>query len=130
MRLGATVYIQNTAEAVERYMKAFGLTLGYNERFPDGSYMHAALLKDGEEIFCVSESRNDTYVEMMLRSTLKENRPVMSYGLDFASADEVKTAFAALAADGNVMLPVGSLPWSACCAEVIDKYGVYWYLTV
>ena len=130
MKLGATVYIHNTIEAVPVYLEAFGLTLGYNEKFPDGSYMHAALNKDGEEIFCVSESRNDAYVEMMLRSSLKENRPVMSYGLNFQSGDEVKKAFAILKQGGTVMMPVGTLPWSACCAEVVDKYGVYWYLTV
>ncbi|MBE0601392.1 MAG: VOC family protein [Firmicutes bacterium] len=130
MKLGATVYIQNTMEAVERYCKAFGLTLGYSETFPDGSYMHATLEKDGQEIFCVSESRNDAFVAMMRRSSLKESRPVMSYGIDFASADEVVKAFDELSKDGTVLLPLGSLPWSACCAEVVDKYGVYWYLTV
>lgn len=130
MKLGATVYIQNTVEAVERYQKAFGLTLGYNEKFPDRTYMHAALMKDGEEIFCVSESRNDALVKMMRSSSLKENRPVMSYGLDFETADEVKRAFEELALDGTVVMPICALPWSACAAEVVDKYGVYWYLTV
>ncbi|WP_313133794.1 hypothetical protein [Anaerocolumna sp.] len=23
---------------------------------------------------------------------------------------------------GKVLLPLGSVPWSSCCAEVIDKY--------
>ena len=130
MKLGATVYIQNTPEAVPFYMEAFGLTLGYSEKYPDGTYMHAALMKDGDEIFCVSESRNDAFVRMMLKSSLKESRPTMSYGLNFASDAEVKHAYALLCKEGSVLLPIGTLPWSACCAEVVDQYGVYWYITV
>jgi uncharacterized glyoxalase superfamily protein PhnB len=130
MKLGATLYIKNTIEAVELYMKAFEMTLGYHEKFPDGSFMHAALLRDGQEIFAVSESQNDTFVNVMLTSSLKESRPTMSYGLNFDSEDEVKRAYAMLAKDGTVLLPLGTLPWSSCCAEVVDKYGVYWYITV
>lgn len=37
MNLGATLYIKNTIEAVEFYKEAFGMTLGYNEKFPDGT---------------------------------------------------------------------------------------------
>lgn len=130
MRLGATLYIQNTLEAVPFYCDAFGLELGYHETFPDGSYMHAVLAKDGEEIFCVSESKNDAFVQTMLRSSLKDSRPTMSYGLNFAGEAEVRHAYDLLAKEGTVMFPIGSMPWSACCAEVVDKYGVYWYLTV
>lgn len=130
MKLGATLYIKDTIEAVEFYKEAFGLTLGYNEKFPDGTYMHAVLLRDGEEVFAVSESKNDDFVNVMLASSLKESRPTMSYSLTFASEDEVKKAYSMLTSGGNVLLPIGSLPWSSCCAEVVDKYGVYWYITV
>lgn len=49
-------------------------------------------------------------------SSLKESRPTMSYGLNFNSEDEVKNAYEMLVKDGTVLLPLGSLPWSACCA--------------
>ena len=130
MRLGATVYIRNSQEAVPFYCEAFGLKLGYHETFPDGTYMHAALMKDGDEIFCVSESQNDAFVQTMLRSSLKGSRPTMSYGLNFQSEAEVRHAYGMLCQGGTVMLPVGALPWSACCAEVVDRYGVYWYIAV
>lgn len=106
------------------------MTLGYHEKFPDGTYMHAALLKDGEEIFAVSESANDAFVENMLKSDLKQLRPTMSYGIDFSTENEVKKAYEILAEDGTVLRPLGQLPWSACCADVVDKFGVYWYITV
>ncbi|MCE5343564.1 MAG: VOC family protein [Eubacteriales bacterium] len=130
MRLGATLYIRNTIEAVALYQEAFGLTLEYHEKFTDGTFMHAALCRDGQEVFSVSESRNDTLVEMMLQSSLKDARPTMSYGIEMESAEEVEKAFDLLKVGGNVMMPLGTLPWSACCAEVIDRYGVYWYITV
>jgi PhnB protein len=130
MKLGATLYIKNTVEAVEFYKEAFGMTLGYHERFPDGTFMHAVLLKDGQEKFAVSESQNDAFVSVMLSSSLKESRPTMSYGINFDNEDEVRKAYSMLAEGGKVLLPLGSLPWSSCCADVIDKYGVYWYITV
>ena len=41
MNLGATLYIKNTIEAVAFYKEAFGMTLGYNEKCTDGTYLHA-----------------------------------------------------------------------------------------
>ncbi len=130
MKLGATLYIHNTPEAVDFYREAFGLTLGYHELFPDGTYLHAALCRDGEEVFAVSESQNRPLVEMMLASSVKEARPTMSYGLVLDCEADVRKAFKVLKQDGTVMMPLGTLPWSACCAEVVDRYGVYWYVTV
>lgn len=130
MKLGATLYIENTIEAVEFYTAAFGVTLGYHEKFPDGTFLHAELHRDGHEIFAVSESRNNNFVDIMLASSLEGSRPTMSYGINFDNENQVKTAYEMLAKDGKVLLPLGSLPWSSCCAEVVDKYGVYWYITV
>jgi PhnB protein len=130
MKLGATLYIKNTVEAVEFYKEAFGMTLGYNEKFQDGTYIHAVLLRDGHEVFAVSESRNDDFVNAMLSSSLKESRPTMSYGINFDNEDEVRKAYSMLVEGGKVLFPLGSLPWSSCCADVVDKYGIYWYITV
>lgn len=130
MKLGATLYIKNTVEAVEFYKEAFGMMLGYNVKYPDGTFMHAELLRDGQQVFAVSESQNDAFVQAMLASSLQESRPTMSYGINFDNEDEVSKAFSMLAEGGNVLFELGSLPWSSCCAEVIDKYGVYWYISV
>lgn len=130
MKLGATLYINNTLEAVEFYKEVFDLTLGYHEVFPDGTYMHAALLKGGNEVFAVSESRNEAMVNLMLHSTLEASRPTMCYGLSFETEEEVKRAYERLIEEGTILLPLGSLPWSTCCADVVDRYGIYWYLYV
>ena len=129
MRLGATVYIENSREAVPFYLEAFGLTLGYHEMHPDGTYLHAALMKGEDEIFCVSESRNEDFVKLMLSLPSEGPHPTMTYGLTLPDEDAVRHAFERLSRGGRVFLSVGRLPWSACCAEVVDKYGVFWYIT-
>ena len=128
MKLGATLYVRNTLEAVPFYMDALGLTLGYQEFFPDGTYLHAALLKDGQEVFAVSESQNDAMVTLMLAATPTEGRPTMSYGIDFATKEEIDHAYALLTQGGPTLHAIGPLPWCNYCAEVVDKYGVCWYL--
>lgn len=130
MKLGATLYIKNTLEAVEFYMEAFGMTLGYNEKFPDGTYMHAELQKDGETIFAISEHKNDDLVVNMHELGAKKLLPTMSYGIDFATEDEVRKAYEMLKKEGTVLRPLGKLPWSVCSGDVLDKYGIYWYITV
>ncbi len=128
MQLGATLYIHNTLEAAERYQHAFGLTLGYHAMNPDGSYLHASLCRDGQEVFAISESRNDALVNLLRQADIHTNRPVANLGLDFPTEDEVLHAFAMLAKDGTVTLPLQSLPWCPLAGEVVDKYGVYWYI--
>jgi uncharacterized glyoxalase superfamily protein PhnB len=76
--------VWNTAaEAVKFYKDAFGMTLRYNERNPDGNLLHATLFRNGDEIFVASESQNDNFVEIMLRSSLRHSRPAMSLGVNF-----------------------------------------------
>lgn len=130
MKLGATLYIKNTIEATDFYKEAFGMTLGYNEKFPDGTYMHAELQKDGETVFAVSERKNDELIATMHKTALSGQWPTMSYGLIFDTEGEVKKAYEALIQEGTILRPLGVLPWSSCSADVLDKYGVYWYITV
>lgn len=128
MKLGATLYIHNTREAADFYQHAFGLTLGYNAPNPDGSYLHASLCRGGQEVFAISESRNDALVALLRRADIRTNRPVANLGLDFPTQEELRHAFILLAEEGTVTLPLQALPWCPLAAEVVDKYGVYWYI--
>ncbi len=130
MTLGATLYIKNTLEAVEFYQETFGLTLGYNEKFPDGTYMHAELQKDGKNIFAVSEFKNEKLVAYMHELANKKLWPTMSYGINFDTEEDVRKAYEILSKEGTVLREIGALPWSPCSADVLDKFGVYWYITV
>lgn len=128
MNLGMTLYIKNTLEAVDFYQKAFGMTLGYNEKFPNGTYMHAELQKDGKTIFAVSETKNDELITIMHELAKKKVPPTTSCGINFDTEEAIKVAFDMLAKEGIVYRPIGELPWSPCSADVLDKFGVYWYI--
>lgn len=128
MKLGATLYITDTPGAAALYQRAFGLSLGYTAMNPDGTYLHASLCRDGQEIFAISESANPALLALMRRADLHTNRPTTNLGLGFPTEEEVIRAFTLLAAEGVVTLPLQPLPWCPLAAEVVDKYGVYWYL--
>jgi PhnB protein len=126
MNLGATLYVKNSVEAVEFYIEAFKMTLGYNVKNSDGSFLHAELLKGEESIFAVSEN-ND---EEIVRSMLASKQPTMSYGINLINDDELYQAYKILVEGGHILRELGSLPWSPCSADIVDKYGVCWYIYV
>jgi len=126
MILGATLYLRNSISAVDFYMKAFNMTLGYNAKNKDGSYLHAELLKNGNSIFAVSESSDEAIVKTMLGTQY----PTMSYGINFDSDEELNHAYSMLIDGGRILRPLGPLPWSPCSADVVDRFGVYWYIYV
>lgn len=116
----------NSIEAVAFYMKAFKMELGYNVKNDDGSYLHAELLKNGHEIFSVSEYTDNVIVNAMLSAI----RPTMSYGINFETDAELENAYSMLSENGRILRPLGSLPWTPSSADVVDQYGVCWYIYV
>ena len=117
---GVGIAVKNNVEAVELYMKVFGLELGFYEKFPDGTYMHAVLQKDGKEVFSVTNMLDDFDAE----------KQIISFGVYFDNEAEVREAFNLLSEGGIVKAPIGSVPWSPCCASVIDKFGVCWWISI
>jgi PhnB protein len=67
---------------------------------------------------------------MKLEATLKHSCPTMSLGIIFNNKEEVQKAYKMLSIGGNILFPLGSLPWSECAADVVDKFGVCWYIAV
>ena len=126
MNLGATLYVKNSAEAVEFYIEAFRMALGYNVKNNDGSFLHAELLKGEQSIFAVSENSD----EEIVRSMLGSKQPTMSYGINLDNDEELHHAYKILAEGGHILRELGSLPWSPCSADIVDKYGVCWYIYV
>lgn len=49
---------------------------------------------------------------------------------ELGSTDAVENAFHVLRAGGVVIEAIHELPWSKCCADVIDKYGVCWWIGI
>lgn len=126
MNLGATLYVKNSVEAVNFYIEAFGMTLGYNAMNNDGSYLHAELLKGGNSIFAVSENGDERIVHSMLST----RQPTMSLGVNLDNDVELNHAFKTLGEGGHILRELGALPWSPSSADVVDKFGVCWYIYV
>ena len=138
MKLVATVYVDSIAksyEAVELYKEAFGLTLGFNHSYedvewmkdwgvtvdgdfiPQKGYFHADLTYNGETILCVSaEGENG-----------KTGKDFIQLGLNLGSEEAVKRAVSILS-DGKVI--AGPISYNPCVADVVDKYGVWWFISV
>jgi uncharacterized glyoxalase superfamily protein PhnB len=129
MKIGLQVYVQGTREAVPFYQKAFGATLGYNVKNPDGTYMHAELMMEGTLLLALSESGSSTGAENMKRYS-STDYPTMNFSVKLDSAEDVKRTYEILSEGGNILLPLGPLPWSACCTNVVDRFGVFWYIYV
>lgn len=129
MRIGLQAYLQRSVEAIELYQKAFGATLGYNVLNADGTYMHAELYLDGQLLLSLSESGSNVGIENVKRYSPAEY-PTMNFCVNLESEEAVKKAYDILIEGGNILLPLGPLPWSPCCANVVDRFGVFWYLNV
>jgi len=126
MALGVTLYIANSIEAVDFYCDAFNMKIGYNVKHEDGTYLHAELGKDNSEGFAVSESK-----DIIARdSVLLAKQPTMSLGINLTNDKELQHAYEKLIENGHVLRELGSLPWSPLSADIVDKYGVCWYIYV
>lgn len=126
MTLGATLYLQGSAEAVAFYCDAFNMKVGYHELHDNGTYLHAELEKDGKSVFAVSEASDADIKAAMLVA----RHPTMSLGVNLDTDEELTHAYETLIKDGHVLRPLGPLPWSPASADVVDKNGVCWYLFV
>lgn len=49
---------------------------------------------------------------------------------EMGTEEAVYKAFQVLSDGGVIIEPIGSLPWSKCCATLIDKYGVCWWISI
>ncbi len=125
MEFGATLYVRNSELAAKTYCEAFGMTVGYHALRDDGTYLHAELEKDGCG-FAVSESGDAEAA----RAVLEARQPVTSLGLSLESDEALRRAYRVLSEGGRVLRELGPLPWSPLSADLVDRFGVCWYLYV
>ncbi|MCL2700290.1 MAG: VOC family protein [Phycisphaerae bacterium] len=131
MAVGASICVKGSIEAVKFYEEALGLTSAHHGLNPGETYGHVEFQRDGETVFSLAEvgaeagDANQKLVEMMLSGNV---RSIMCFALGFNAEEEVHKAFELLSKGGRIVNPITALPWSPCCFDVIDKYGVWWYI--
>lgn len=124
MNIGIQAYVKGSKEAVELYKKAFGAELGYHVTNPDGGYFHAELMVNGKPFLAVSEIGENFITDVVSKY------PNMNFGVGLDSEEAVRKAYSVLSEGSPVCTPLRTLPWSDLCADVVDRFGVYWYLSV
>ena len=128
-RIGAHVYVKGSVEAVKLYKEALRLEdKGTPILDGDGNIWHHVLSRDGENIISLSE---DKYLpDELIRSYPDDVRPIMLFGVVFENEDDLRRAFNLLSKDGNPCAGLKVEPHSVISCDVIDKFGVFWYLYV
>lgn len=122
------VYVKNSIEAAETYCKAFGAEITLEMKNADGTeYEHCELSVDGEGFLAVAEAKNPCDVEFIHKMKWE----TMTFNVfEMGTEERVRCAFDVLSDGGAVLDEIHELPWSKCCATVIDKYGVCWWIAI
>ncbi len=122
------VYVKNSIEAAETYCKAFGAEITLEMKNADGTeYEHCELFVDGEGFLALAEAKNPCDVEFVHKMKWE----TMTFNVfEMGTEERVRCAFDVLSDGGAVLDEIHELPWSKCCATVIDKYGVCWWIAI
>ena len=122
------VYVKNSFEAAETYCKAFGAeTTRAFKNADNTAYEHCELSVNGEGFLALAEAKNPCDISI----AHKYKWETMTFNVfEMGTEEAVYNAFQVLSDGGVIIEPVGSLPWSKCCATLIDKYGVCWWISI
>lgn len=128
-RIGPFVYVKGSVEAAKLYKEAFQLEdNGEPILDGDGNIWHHMLARNGEIIIGLSEEK---YLPVeLIKSYPDETRPKMLFGVVFENEDDLRRAFELLSKDGNPCAGLRVEPHSVISCDIIDKFGVFWYLYV
>ena len=128
MKCYTQVYVMNSFEAVETYCRAFGAEVSFAIKNEAGSvYEHCELSVNGEQILAVAEAAKPydvSVIHQLQWQTMTFN------AFELGSEEAVENALRVLREGGVVLEEIHELPWSKCCATVIDRYGVCWWVGI
>ncbi len=122
------VYVKNSFEAAEIYCKAFGAEITFEVLNDDKTaYEHCELSVNGEGFLALAEAENPCDIRIIHKMKWE----TMTFNVfEMGSEVAVSHAFHILSDGGVVIHPIHELPWSKCCATVIDKFGVCWWIAI
>ena len=125
MKVYTQAYVRGSIEAAEMYCKAFDAEISFQIKDEKSAYAHCELSVGGKGILALSEAPDDC------DTSKKEVRQTMAFNaFELGSKEAVQRAFDVLSEDGKVLKALGSVPWNEFCADVIDKYGVFWWIAI
>jgi predicted 3-demethylubiquinone-9 3-methyltransferase (glyoxalase superfamily) len=93
---------------------------GEGEEGPAGKVRHAVFTLNGQRFRCI-----DSTIQHAFAFT-----PALSLYVACETEEEVDAAHAALAEGGEVLMPLGSYPFSPRYAWLNDRFGVSWQLSL
>ena len=122
------VYVKNSLQAAQMYCQAFGAEITREFRNEaNTAYEHCELSVDGEGLLALAEAKNPCDIEVVHKNKWE----TMTFNVfEMGSEEAVKHAFDVLSDGGVVIEPMHELPWSKCCATILDKYGVCWWISI
>ncbi len=128
MKNYAQVYVKNSFEAAKMYCKAFGAEITCEYFNVDGTaYEHCELSVNGEGFLALSEAANPCDIDLVH----KYKWETMTFNaFEMGSEEVVYNAFRVLSEGGVALEPIHEVPWSKCCATIIDKFGVCWWISI
>lgn len=83
--------------------------------------MLVELSVDGEGFLALAEAKNPCDIDIVH----KYKWETMTFNVfEMGSEEAVYNAFHVLSESGVIIESIHALPWSKCCATIIDKFGV------
>lgn len=126
MKLGAQVYVRDSIEAAGVYCEAFGATRALEILDETAhAYAHCELARDGELFLAVSEAPPEC--DTSPRTTWQ--RTAFNV-FDIGDEAAVRHAVAVLSQGGTVIDPLGPCDWNPLCANVVDRFGIFWWVAL
>ena len=123
MKIGSQAYVRGSVEAAETYCEAFRAEISFGIKDENGAYAHCELSSNGERIMALSEAPEDCDVSP------RTGWQTMAFNaFEFGTEEAVRNAYDILREGGTVIHPIGPCPWNPCCADLIDRFGVFWWL--
>jgi len=110
------VYVKNSAEAVETYMRAFDGRINCDYRDEKGCCYHTEIDVYGQ-IIALSEAPEGTV-----------SGNAMQFCLHFApeETDKVVKAYDVLKNDAEIICPLGRCDYAETMFSLVDRFGIYW----
>lgn len=126
MKISSQVYVKGSVEAADMYCRAFGLEKGLEVKDEaKNEYMHCELMLNGELFMAVSEAPKEC------DTSPKDTWQTMAFNVyDMGSEEAVRLAYEILKDGGTVIDSLGPCDWNSYCSNLIDRYGVFWWIAI